>query len=76
MRIALVVDGILCRGPREATEQFYTALREKFAYKDPTYLEPDYPIKYVGLDIIETYEHRGKRYIDINQQNDVENCLH
>ena len=75
MRIALVVDDILCRGPREATEQFYTALREKFACKDPTYLEPDYPIKYVGLDI-ETYEHRGNRYIAINQQHDVENYLH
>ena len=71
----MVVDDILCRGPRDATEKFYAALANRFDCKDPTYLEEGYPIKYVGLDI-ELHDVRGKQAISINQTSDVENYLH
>ena len=74
MRLALVVDDILCRGPVESTKRFYEALADRFDCKDPTYLEEDYPIKYVGLDI-ELYSNDNKQYISINQRSDVENYL-
>ena len=49
MRLALVVDGILCRGPMGATVQFYKDLEKRFEVKDPTYLTDETPIKYVTL---------------------------
>ena len=50
MRISLVVDGILCRGPMSATVQFYKDPEKRFEV-DPTYRTDATPIKYVGFDI-------------------------
>ena len=75
MRLAVVVDDIICRGSRKDTEAFYNALEARFQCKDPSYLEEGFPIKYVGLDI-EQYTREGCTYISINQQTDVENYLH
>ena len=36
MRLAVVVDDIICRGSREDTEAFYTALEARFQCKDPS----------------------------------------
>ena len=51
LKIAVVVDDILCRGSPEATTEFYKALGQRFDCKDPTYLSDASPIKYVGFDI-------------------------
>ena len=72
LRLAVVVDDIICRGSREATDSFYAALEKRFQCKDPAYLEEDFPIRYVGLDI-ELCNKEGKTYISVNQQADVEN---
>ena len=61
LRLAVVVDDIICRGSREATDSFYAALEKRFQCKDPAYLEEDFPIRYVGLDI-ELCNKEGKTY--------------
>ena len=74
MRLALVVDDILCRGPMGATVQFYKDLEKRFEVKDPTYLTDETPIKYVGFDI-RTWHKNDRVYISIDQRVDLENYL-
>ena len=51
LRLAIVVDDIICRGSKEATEMFYRDLGSRFDIKDPTYLTQDNSLKYTGFDI-------------------------
>ena len=74
LKIAVVVDDILCRGSPEATAEFYKALGERFDCKDPAYLSDSSPIKYVGFDICMKYV-KCEPYIYITQQHDLLNYL-
>ena len=66
MRLALVVDVILCRGPMVATEKFYKDLEGRFKIKDPTYLTEESPIRYVGFDI-RTWRKDERTFVSIDQ---------
>ena len=75
LKIAVVVDDILCRGSPEATAEFYRMLGDRFDCKDPTYLSDSSPIKYVGFDIC-MRQVKSEPYIYITQQHDLLNYLH
>ena len=49
--IVLFCDDLLCRGSREVSEKFYTALAERFECKDPTWLSVESPMTFTGMDI-------------------------
>ena len=74
LRLALVVDDVLCKGPKLATEKFYASLGRRFDVKNPDYLTHDTPITYVGLDIKLT-EHNNNTYLSIDQTVDLERYL-
>ena len=66
VRLAVVVDDILVRGPPVATTEFYRRLARRFDVKDPTYLTQDTPITYTGLHIT-LFDKAGDTYISIDQ---------
>jgi hypothetical protein len=72
--LALVVDDVLCKGPREATEKFYRSMAKRFDVKDPSYLSEADPITYVGLDIKLTVQNTVT-YLSIDQTVDLERYL-
>jgi len=47
LRVVVVVDDILCRGPMQATQQFYKDLESKFDVKEPNFLTTNDPITYM-----------------------------
>ena len=51
VRLVVVVDDILCRGSRQATEAFYTSLAARFKVQEPTFLTRAFIITYCGLGI-------------------------
>ena len=74
MRLVLVVDDILCRGSKEATEAFYKSLEARFECKDPSYLTEEVPLTYVGFQVRLTTR-TGRRYVSIDQEDDLTNYL-
>ena len=48
VRLVVVVDDILCRGSRQATEAFYTSLAARFKVQEPTFLTLTSIITYCG----------------------------
>ena len=62
MRIGMHVDDLLVRGPMDATEEFYAALRDRFEIQTPTYLTPENPLEFLGIRITMTSE--GEYYLD------------
>ena len=69
-RIVLFCDDFLCRGSREVSEQFYTALSKRFDCKDPTFLEPNGSLTFTGLDI-EMKAVEGRMSYVVNQGRDM-----
>ena len=69
LRIAIWVDDIIVRGSAAHTAAFYAKLGKQFDIKDPSYLTPQSPLCYVGLDIEEVHTQTG--YIKIMHQNSV-----
>ena len=51
LRIAIWVDDIIVRGSAAHIAAFYAKLGKQFDIKDPSYLTPQSPLCYVGLDI-------------------------
>ena len=49
--VSLLCDNFLCRGSKEAIEQFYAALSERFECRDPSWLSEGNPITFTGMDI-------------------------
>jgi hypothetical protein len=74
LRLALVVDDVLCKGPMTASQQFYRSLAKRFDVKPPEYLTKTTPITYVGLDI-KLIEHNKSEYVSIDQTIDLERYL-
>ena len=66
LRIAVWVDDIIVRGSPAATEDFYTELGKRF---DPSYLTPQSPLCFVGLDIEE--QHTSEGPVRVMHQNSV-----
>ena len=50
-RVVLFCDDFLCRGSKEVSEGFYTALSERFECKGPTWLSVGSPMSFTGMDI-------------------------
>ena len=69
LRIAVWVDDIIVRGSPAATEDFYTKLGKRFDIKDPSYLTPQSPLCFVGLDIEE--QHTSEGPVRVMHQNSV-----
>ena len=69
LRIAIWVDDIIVRGSATHTAAFYVKLGKQFDIKDPSYLTPQSPLCYVGLDIEEVHTQTG--FIKIMHQNSV-----
>ena len=67
LRLATVVDDILCRGSAAASASFYAALGDRFKATDPTYLSTDNMITYVGLDIRLIQQPDGATYITLDR---------
>ena len=70
MRIVLFCDDFLCRGSKEVTDKFYKDLTDKFECKDPTYLQPDNPIVFTGMRIVQS-EVEGQQVYSMDQETDV-----
>ena len=47
VKLATVVDDIICRGSAAASAAFYSALRAKFEVTDPDFLTPQNKLTYV-----------------------------
>jgi hypothetical protein len=79
VRLVVVVDDILCRGSRQATEAFYTSLAARFKVQEPTFLTLTSIITYCGLDISLTETltkgQHPKFCISISQKDDMEAFL-
>lgn len=74
LKVVLYVDDLLVRGTPEATRAFYAALgvggNGRFEVKDPNFLTPQTPLKFVGFTIGERHQAGGLwRYI--TQREDV-----
>ena len=50
-RSELFMDGMITRGSREATIQFYTALNDKYPLRSWDILTPDTPLQHLGFTI-------------------------
>ena len=74
LKLVTVVDDILLRGDMKQSEMFYKEFENRFQLKDPTYLTVDTPIRYVGFDIV-MQEKSGKRYVSIDQDDDIRRFL-
>ena len=74
LKLAIVVDDVLCRGSSKATASFYEAMAKRFEVKSPTYLTAEKPITYVGLGV-SIEEYAGKRYITVDQGQDLRRYL-
>jgi hypothetical protein len=70
MRIVLFCDDFLCRGSKEVTDKFYKDLTDKFECKDPTYLQPDNPIVFTGMRIVQS-EVEGQQVYSMDLETDV-----
>jgi hypothetical protein len=71
LKLATVVDDILCRGSATASAAFYSALRAKFEVTDPDFLTPQNKLTYVGLDISMVQHTDGSTYICLDQEDDL-----
>ena len=71
LKLATVVDDILCRGSATASAAFYSALRAKFEVTDPDFLTPQNKLTYVGLDISMVQHKDGSTYICLDQEDDL-----
>ena len=69
LKVAVWVDDIIVRGTQEATASFYSALAKRFDIKDPSYLTPQSPLCFVGLDIEEQATNNGA--VRVIHQNNV-----
>ena len=57
------------RGSPAATEAFYTKTGKRFDIKDPSYLTPQSPLCFVGLDVEEQHTNAGP--VRVMHQNNV-----
>lgn len=71
LKLASVVDDMICRGSAEASASFYSALRSKFEVTDPEFLTPTNKLIYVGLDISMVQHKGGSTYICLDQEDDL-----
>ena len=71
VRLALHVDDTLARGPKQAVESFFQGLRQKFEHKEPTYLDTDTAIEFVGIHLTETIDEHGQKWRHMDQQQDM-----
>ena len=69
LRVAAWVDDLLVRGSQSNTDAFYASLAKRFDVKDPSYLTPQSPLCFVGLDIEEQATPEGP--IRVMHQNSV-----
>ena len=69
-RVVLFCDDFLCRGSRQVSEDFYSALARRFDCKDPTYLELGETLTFTGMDI-SMIEREGKVLYRIDQARDI-----
>ena len=74
-RIVLFCDDFLCRGSREVSEKFYTALAERFECKDPTWLSVEDPMTFTGMDI-SLYTEGEQLMYSMGQGRDLGDFLH
>ena len=49
--VATWVDDCICRGSEADTEWFYREMAKRFDVKDPSYLTPESPLVFVGMDM-------------------------
>jgi hypothetical protein len=73
-RVVLFVDDFLCRGSRESSELFYSALKSRFDCKDETYLEVDQPIVFTGMRVSRELS-EGRPVTVVDQASEVESFL-
>ena len=75
VKLATVVDDIICRGSPEASAAFYKALRDKFEVTKPDFLTPQNKLTYVGLDISMVQHKDGPTYICLDQEDGLSDCV-
>jgi hypothetical protein len=73
-KVVLFVDDFLCRGSRESSEKFYSALKSRFDCKDETYLEDDQSLVFTGLRVSQERS-EGRPVTVVDQASEVENFL-
>ena len=69
-RLVIHVDDLLTRGTREAQENFFTQLRERFDIKEPKYLSQETPLDFCGIRIQE-HLHNNQRWYSMDQEEEM-----